>query len=135
MDDHISEIFGNNRRLVTRRKVRLAASVSFIEGDAPAESLERPLTVLGYTRDISANGLALIVPTIRSDLSESGNYLLRIILALPTGDVSMNAIAVRHERLDASSPDIGYLVGASISEMSESDRNLYLEYLRALGMD
>jgi hypothetical protein len=135
MDDHISEIFGNDRRRLVRRKVRLAVSVSIIERDAPAESLQRPLTVLGYTRDISASGLALIVPAIRSDISERGNYLLRIILALPTGDVSMNAIAVRHERLDAASPDIGYLIGAVISEMSESERNLYLEYLRTLGVN
>jgi hypothetical protein len=137
MDSHISEIFGNDRRRMSRRQVRLPVSVSLIETDAPADAVHRPLAVLGYTRDISVDGLALILPSISmgGDITDRENYMLRIILALPVGDVEMNAIAVRHERLDTNSPDIGYLIGARISEMSERERDLYLEYLRILGGD
>jgi hypothetical protein len=69
------------------------------------------------------------------DVIDTEHYMLRIILALPAGDIEMKASAVRHERLDASSPDIGYLIGARISEMSQSARELYVEYLRTLGGD
>jgi len=59
--------------------------------------------------------------------------MMRLMLARRVADVQMNAIAVRHERLDAHSPDIGYLIGARISEMSVSERELYVEYLLTLG--
>lgn len=134
MDSNISDIFDNNRRRVTRRKVRLTASVSLVKRAGPIESLERPASVLGYTRDISADGLALIVPYIGmsgESLDEEG-YTLRIILALPLGDVTMTALAVRYERLDETSPDIGYLIGARITEMEAKDSDLYLEYLHTL---
>ena len=136
MDNHISEIFGNNRRRVIRRKVRLPASLSLIDTEAPASSsIANPLSALGYTRDISAEGLALIVPSVslgEHDLT-SGEQVLRIILALPAGNVLMHATVVRHERLEESGPDIGYLIGLRISGMSEDDRNLYVEYLHTLG--
>ena len=135
MNSHIGEIFGNNRRRVIRRKVRLPVSVSLVEWEAPADSGHAPLSVLGYTRDISANGLALIVPSmpLGEDEPTRGEHRLRIILALPTGDVEMRVTLVRHEHLDESESEIGYLIGVSISETSESARDLYLEYLRGLG--
>ena len=137
MESHISEIFSNDRRRMIRREVRLAVSVYLIKTEAPADNPHRPLAVLGYTKNISIDGLALIVPSIEmsGDITDSEHYMLRIILALPVGDVEMKAIAVRHERLNANSPDIGYLIGARISEMSERERELYVEYLRTLGGD
>lgn len=135
MNSHISEIFGNNRRRVIRRKVRLPASLSLIDTETPVNSTVYPPTALGYTRDISAEGLALIVPSMSlgdHDLAH-GEQMLRIILALPAGNVLMQAAVVRHERLEESGPDMGYLIGLSISEMSEDDRNLYMEYLHILG--
>jgi hypothetical protein len=137
MDRPISEIFEGNRRRVLRRQVRLAASVSVIERDAPADSPHRPLTVLGYTRDISADGLALIVPStgMGGGVTEVESHMLRIILALPLGDVALSAVAVHQKRLDDNSPDIGFLIGARITEMGAGERDLYLEYLRTLGGD
>jgi hypothetical protein len=136
MNSYISEIFGNNRRRVIRRKVRLPASLSLIDAETPASSSTTyPPSALGYTRDISAEGLALIMPSLSlgdHDLS-SGELMLRIILALPTGNVEMRATVVRHERPEESGPDMGYLIGLSITEMSQADRNLYAEYLHTLG--
>jgi PilZ domain len=135
MESHLSEIFGGNRRRVIRRKARLPVSVSLVEEEAPAGNAHSALSVLGYTRDISSNGLALIVPSIPLDEDElqSRGCRLRIILALPVGDVQMLVTLVRHERLDESEMEPGYLIGVSISEMSESARDLFLEYLSALG--
>ena len=135
MNSHIGEIFGNDRRRVIRRKVRLPASLSLIDTETPASSTAHPRSALGYTRDISAEGLALIVPSVllgNHDLA-SGEQMLQIILALPAGNVLMRATVVRHERLEESAPDIGYLIGLRISEMSEGDRTLYAEYLHTLG--
>jgi PilZ domain len=136
MESHISEIFGGNRRRVLRRKARLLVSISFIEEDATAGSAHGPSSVLGYTRDLSAEGLALIVPSIPpgEDALTSGAQQLRIILALPTEDIEMLVTVVRHERLDERDTEIGYLVGVSISETSEHERDIYLEYLRTLGV-
>jgi hypothetical protein len=132
MESHISELFGGDRRLVIRRKARLPVSVSLVEQEALADSA---LSVLGYTRDLSSNGLALIVPSIPPDDAplKRVEHRLRIILALPVGDVEMLVTLVRHERLDESETEIGNLIGVSISEMSESARDLYLEYLHVLG--
>lgn len=137
MESHISEIFsGNNRRHAHRRKARLPVSVSFIETNAPADSSHSPLlSVLGYTRDLSADGLALILPSVppgEDDLTSEARHL-RIILALPLGDVEMRSTVVRHERLGENDPEIGYLVGVSIDEMTAPESDLYLEYLRTLG--
>jgi hypothetical protein len=136
MESHISEIFGDqNRRRVIRRKARLPVSVSRVEPNAPVDSADDPLSVLGYTRDLSADGLALIVPSIppgEDDLT-SGAHRLRIILALPAGDIEMCVTVVRHERLDESDAEIGYLLGVSIAEMMKNERELYLEYVRTLG--
>jgi hypothetical protein len=135
LNSHIWEIFGNDRRRVIRRKVRLPASLSLTDTETPASSKAHPLSALGYTRDISADGLALIVPSasLGDQAITRGGQMLRIILALPAGNILMRATVVRHEHLEESGPDIGYLIGLSISEMSEGDRNLYVEYLHTLG--
>lgn len=136
METHISEIFGGkNRRRVIRRAARLPVSVSLAGTDEPADSAHGPLSVLGYTRDLSTDGLALIVPSIALSEDElaSGEHRLRIILALPGGDIEMRVTTVRHERLDERDAEIGHLIAVSISETSENERELYLEYLQALG--
>ena len=137
MDNYISEVFGNDRRRELRRKVRLTASVSLsVTGSHGEGGADGPLSVLAHTRDISATGLALIVPVVPVDdagLVGAGEQALRIILALPAGDVEMRVLAVRHERLGESGSDVGYLIGVRITEMSEDDRDLYVEYLRGLG--
>jgi len=135
MDSHISEIFGSNRRRVIRRKVRLSASVSPVLTEAPARSASPSPSVLGYTRDISTDGLALIVPSLQmGDVDLAGaEHTLRIILALPAGDVEMHATLVRHEPLEGSGPEIGHLIGVHVSRMGEDERALYDEYLRTLG--
>ena len=135
MNSHISEIFGNDRRRVIRRKARLPASISLIDTETPASGTAHPPSTLGYTRDISADGLALIVPSMSLGGHDfaSGEQTLRIILALPAGNVETRATLVRHERLEESGSNMGYLIGLSISVMSEDDRNLYAEYLHTLG--
>ena len=97
-------------------------------GGAPAP------TLLGYTRDISATGLSLIVPGVRrSDSDYYGAYSpLRITLSLPTANVEVRAIPVRYEWLDERDQSKGYLIGARITEMEGEVRGRFNEYLGTL---
>jgi len=60
------------------------------------------------------------------------NRRLRIKLELPGGPVEIQATSVRYERLDEENSETGYLIGVSITEMSESDRARYDEYISSL---
>jgi len=82
----------------------------------------------GHTLDVSATGLALLVPAIRI----GGDYLagedrkLHIRLELPSGPVEMMVATVRYE---SSEDDAGYLIGARILEMSPTDRASFDNYI------
>jgi hypothetical protein len=77
----------------------------------------------GYTRDVSATGLALILPAIRIGehylIGEGRN--LHLMLEFPAGPIQMDVTPVRYERLDEEM-EKGYLVGVHIAEMSDDDR-------------
>lgn len=129
-------LVGNRRRaprFKTHLEVGLAISVSVpgAKNGAKGESLR----LAGYTRDISATGLALIVPAIRI----GGNYItgenrtLEIMLKLPNGTVKMFGKPVRYTSLDEDdATDTGYLVGIHIESMSEGDRARFNEYIEKM---
>lgn len=78
--------------------------------------------------DVSATGLALVVPAIRI----GGHYLagadrkLHVKLELPSGPVDIKVASVRYESLE---DDSGYLIGARILEMSDADRASFEKYV------
>lgn len=88
----------------------------------------------GHTFDLSANGMALIVPAIT--LGEhhlvGENRNLHVQLELPPGPVEMEVAPVRYERLEEYASETGYLVAVKIIGMSESDRITYREYVSTL---
>lgn len=89
----------------------------------------------GRTRDLSADGLAVIVPSliIEGRHIDSPQCTLRIaILELPTGHVEMDAVPVRYEQLGEDSAEVGHLIGLRIAQMSDADRTRYSEFLRTL---
>ena len=111
--------------------MRLPAFVSLVESNKKVNG-RRPLAALeGHTRDISAHGLAIVVPAIRIDehyLVGEGRMLL-IELQLSGRTIQIRAAPVRYERLDEDESDSGYLIGVRINEMSEDDRAVYSEYI------
>jgi hypothetical protein len=115
-----------DRRGAPRVSVRLPFSIS-IQGTNGNGGRERLLE--GYTRDVSASGLGLIVHTVRID----SYYIFvdghprKLILRLPDGPVTMLVLPVRSERLGDTGA--GYLIGAQITAIDEEDRRRYLEYL------
>ena len=82
----------------------------------------------GHTLDVSTTGLALIVPAIRigEHYLAGDDRKLHIKLELPTGPIEMKVASVRYESLE---DDSGYLIGARILEMSDTDRGSFEKYV------
>ncbi len=118
--------FVADRRRAPRVNVRLPFSIS-IQGTNGNGGRERLLE--GYTRDVSASGLGLIVHTVRID----SYYIFvdgrprKLVLRLPNGPLTMLVLPVRSERLGDTGA--GYVIGARITAIDEEDRRRYLEYL------
>lgn len=127
--------FVGNRRHAPRLRARLPARVSIFE---PKADPARPAPSLaGHTRDISASGVALVLPSVRI----GGRYLtgpdrqLRVTLELPDGSLELRAAPVRHEQLadgDGDAADTGYLIGTHINHVADADRARLDEYLQKL---
>jgi hypothetical protein len=128
----LRKFFGDRRR-AERVKAHLPFAVSLLD-DRAVNNSRGPHSLDGHTLDISTSGLALIVPAIRI----GDHYLagedrgLHVALELPAGSVAIQATAVRYERLDEDESEKGYLIGVSITAMSDSDRARYNEYVAHL---
>jgi hypothetical protein len=137
MPERLRAIASSLRRLVGERRrhprvrVRLGASVVLlgVRGEAATLPLE------GHTRDVSACGLALILPAVRvGDRYLAGEaQTLGVTLRLPAATVKLRATSARYERLDEGDADTGYLIGLRITEMDARDRAALDEYLKGRG--
>ena len=123
-----------DRRQAERRKVELPVTVSLIEKVKKVNSRKPLATLRGHTRDISADGLALVVSAIHID----GHYLvgegriLQVQLELPDGAVQIKVNPVRYERLEENESTVGYLIGSGITNISDDDRKRFLAYIAQL---
>ncbi len=88
----------------------------------------------GHTLDLSANGLALIVPhiTLGEHHLVGENRLLSLKIELPDGQVELQAAPVRYERLEDDELETGYLIAAKIVSMPDDDRAKFSDYVAAL---
>jgi hypothetical protein len=123
--------YAGDRRHSARRRARLDFTVT------PAIPAKvnglRPESLPGYTRDISANGLGLIVPAIRigDRYLAGGNCRLALSLELPHETIQMIVTSYRYEPLE-DDEDQGYLIGTRITDINEHDRELFMTYLNDL---
>ena len=122
--------FVGDRRYATRHPARLSVAVSLLD----ARPRAYPAALESHTRDLSACGLALVLPAIRiGDRYLTGDTnVLRVTLRLPSAAVQIHAVPARYERLGEDDADTGYVVGVRIKEMSDKDRALFEDYLRTL---
>jgi c-di-GMP-binding flagellar brake protein YcgR len=114
---------------------RVPWSVSIFDAKANAAGHAASVPSLkGHTRDISATGLALVVPAIRigERYLTGPDRQLRITLELPSGYIELQAAPVRYERLDNGDADTGYLIGTHINSIDEPDRARLVSYLQTL---
>ena len=131
--NRLREMVGNRRR-APRLQARAVVIVSLVVARVASRTPPNLPTIAGHTRDISATGLALIVPIIRigERYLTGEDHLLNITLKLPAGAVQLQASPMRYEQLDEDDPDTGYLIGVHIKEMSDRDRTIFTDYLRTL---
>ena len=125
----------NAPRHRAQRTIRLLFSLSVIDANLSAGQ-HRPLTLIGHTRDVSASGLGLVVPSLKingKDLIHGGRALL-IELELPSGPIKLQGVPVRHKQLDEQEEEgeIGYLLGVRITQLSKHAQAELDKYLRTL---
>jgi c-di-GMP-binding flagellar brake protein YcgR len=135
MPEHLRKIASRLRELVADRRrspryrVSLPVSVSLLDAEASAE----PALVQGRTRDVSSDGIGVILPNIRV----GGRYLvgdsvtLRVMLKLPESYARLYGTPVRYEKLETAG-DKGFLVGIRLTETSERDQALLINYIKGL---
>jgi hypothetical protein len=128
---HLRRYIGNRRRS-KRVRARLNFTLSLADPRVNTNGSRRLPTLDGHTLDVSTTGLALVVPAIRiGEHYLAGNERkLHIRLELPNGRVEMKVASVRYESLEDES---GYIIGARIIEMSDSDRASFEKYVASRG--
>ena len=121
-----------DRRRSPRLNVRLAFSLSVIRQTKLKRLNGNDRALKGHTRDISANGLALLLPQIQLD----GYHLaaedreMQLVLELSGGVVSMVVVPKRYEKLERAELGCNYLIGARIVRMDEEDRIRYQNFMK-----
>src|SRR6185295_12233565 len=129
---HLRRFIGN-RRHSKRVRARLSFTLSLTDPRVRANGSRRLPGLNGHTLDVSSTGVALVVPAIRigEHYLAGSERRLYIKLELPSGPVEMKVVAVRYESLEDES---GYLIGARIVEMSDSDRASFEKYVMSHGL-
>lgn len=126
--------FVGDRRRAKRQKARLAFTLSLAGAALKVNGGRQSAVLKGHTLDVSINGIALIVPSIL--LGEhhlvGENRKLNVKLELPEGTVEMKVVPIRYESLEEHETETGYLIGAKIVEMSETDRERFTQYVAGL---
>lgn len=124
---HLRRFIGN-RRSSRRVRARLNFTLSLSDPRVSSNGARKLPKLDGQTLDVSATGLALIVPAIRigEHYLAGSDRKLHVKLELPTGPVEMKVASARYEGLE---DDSGYLIGAQILEMSDTDRASFEAYL------
>ena len=120
--------FIGNRRRSRRVRARLTFTLSLSDPRVNSNGARRLPSLNGHTLDISSTGLALIVPAIRigEHYLAGADRRLHVKLELPSGPVEMKVATVRYESLEDNS---GYLIGARILEISDTDRVSFQKYV------
>lgn len=123
--------FNIERRAAPRRKIQLEFRVLLVATKMSAEGEEQTLPLIGYTRDISQSGLALLVSAKSMSLlySLGQNYKLQLVLTLPTGPIELEVTPVRYKHINEGKAGSFILIGAQITKLSDADRKRFVEYL------
>ena len=118
------------QRLNINCDAELTANLSILDTEAPSSA--DSLVFLGRTKDLSAGGLAFVLPSIQIDERFCGEgSRLRLCLYLPTGSVQLEITPVRCEPLNPDNTGKGYFIGAQILSIDDQ-RDVYDSYVRSV---
>jgi len=128
----LRQFFGDRRR-ARRVTARLPITVG-PSGLRTGNGFRRQVSVEGHTLDISTSGLALIVPAIRigEHYLTGEDRRLWLKLELPEQTIDIQVAPVRYESLDSHETERGYLIGVTITEMTDEHRAIYNQYVQRL---
>ncbi len=125
-------VYFKNRRQSPRLPVRLVFTIGLHRATNGNGSNRWLRSLKGHTRDISASGLALLVPQIHlhgHHLAAEGREL-DLRLELGGDQIAMIVVPNRYEHLDAAELGCNYLIGVRIVGIDETDRQRYLSFMR-----
>ena len=88
----------------------------------------------GHTLDLSANGLALVVPriTLGEHHLVGENRSLNVKLQMPDGPIELQVAPVRYERLEDHATETGYVIAVKIVGVPDVNRAKFSEYVASL---
>ena len=121
-----------DRRQSPRLRVRLLFTVGIHRSGNGNVSSRRAQGLKGHTRDISRNGLGLLLPQIHVDGHHLAAEGRELELRLEMGNsepISMTVMPRRYERLEDAELGCTYLIGTRIVKMDEADRDRYLSFI------
>jgi len=108
------------RRLRVKCEVELAANLSLLDSDA--YDADSNLIFFGQVNDLSAAGLAMVLPaTIIDERFCSGTNRLKLTLHLPDRIIGLEVAPVRCERLTDAYSVRGYLLGSKITNVEHPE--------------
>jgi hypothetical protein len=122
-------------RFTTHLERRLVVNVSLLDAKLKVDATRGPTVLAGYTRDVSENGMGIVLPDVRLgsyNITRPGRTL-RIMLGIPGPPVEIHGLAARYVRLEVETEaEGGYLVGVQITNVNERDRSRYQDFLNSL---
>ena len=95
--------------------------------------MPEPLSIRGETKDLSKTGIAFIVSAIR--IKEyylvGENRPLNAEIDLPDGTkIKMQVVGQRYEQVNIHDSVSEYFIGAKITQMNETEREIYEDFLK-----
>jgi hypothetical protein len=92
----------------------------------------RSACIIGETVDLSRNGVAFSVPFIRIKEKYLVNQdrTLNVEIDLPGGKVYMRMLGKRYEKVGMHSSMERFLVGATITSLTGTDKEIYEDFLK-----
>ena len=124
-------VYFKNRRQSPRLPARLVFTIGLHRATNGNESSRWSQSLKGHTRDISASGLALLVPQVHlhgHHLAAEGREL-DLWLELGGDPMTMIVVPRRYERLETAELGCNYLIGVRIVRIDEADRQRYLSFI------
>jgi PilZ domain len=125
--------FSKERRAAPRRRINIEFRVLLIAKKTDSAGDEHTLPLIGYTRDISETGVALVVAAKSAGVlyNLGREYTLQLVLTLPAGPVELEARPARYQHVNEGPTGSRILIGAQIIKIGDDDRARFTEYLRS----
>lgn len=122
------------RMVAPRRKHQVPVKVWFEpeKGSGRLKQSTENLYISGETHDLSSSGIGFLVSSIRiKEFYLVGeNRVLNAEIDLPGAKVRMKIIGQRYEQVGIHISTSRYLIGASICQIEEADREVYEHFLQ-----